>query len=293
VQAPLPVIDGVGPSAIWLPVGNWKTILAFLENRFPGIEPSVWSARMEQGLVVDETGQRLDQLTPYRVGACVFYYRDLPSEQTIPFDAPVLYRDQHILVVDKPHFLPVMPAGRFLKETLLARLRRGGLPDSLVPVHRLDRETAGLVIFSLKPKSRGHYAALFRNREVIKVYEAIAWINPTLKLPFTYRSRIVPGEPFFRMQEIDGAVNSETRIELLRKIGDQGCYQLTPITGKKHQLRVHMSALGAPIVNDRLYPTVIRSGDDFTKPLKLLARSMSFRDPLTGQEHRFESSRQL
>lgn len=249
---------------------------------------------MARGQVVDETGLRLNSGSPYRVGACIFYYRELEREKRIPFNECVLYQDEHILAIDKPHFLPVVPAGRFLHETLLVRLRKKGGPESLVPIHRLDRETAGVVLFSLNPTTRGHYTSLFRNRKVKKVYEALAPTLPELSFPLTRRSRMVAGEPFFRMKEVAGKPNSETYIEVLKQMGVVTLYQLSPVTGRKHQIRLHLSALGIPIVNDKLYPDLsFASEDDFSNPLKLLAKSVSFEDPLTGQERYFASARKL
>lgn len=254
---------------------------------------------MAKGEVVDETGQQLHPESRYRAGACIFYYRELENETPIPFSESIVYQDEHLLVADKPHFLPVVPAGRFLRETLLVRLRSQGQPDSLAPIHRLDRETAGLVLFSRNPETRGDYTALFRERKVKKVYEALARTprkSERLDFPLTRRSRIVSGEPFFRMQEAFGRANAESVIELTCIEGEVARFRLRPLTGKKHQLRVHLAALGFPIVNDRLYPDnafVQHSdrADDFAKPLKLLARSLAFTDPVTGKEQFFESRR--
>lgn len=250
---------------------------------------------------MDETGERLDQSSRYKVGACIFYYRELETETRIPFVESIIYQDEDLLVVDKPHFLPVVPSGRFLRETLLVRLRQQGQPDSLVPIHRLDRETAGIVLFSRNPKTRAAYTALFRERKVRKIYEALAPIlceSDKVRLPITRRSRIVPGEPFFRMQEVSGKPNAETVIELIEEAGGLARYKLRPVTGKKHQLRVHLAALGIPILNDRIYPEnvfVAHSDreDDFDWPLKLLARAVSFQDPVTCEERYFKSVRTL
>lgn len=294
VKAPLPTVGGVSPSRLRLPAGRWETALDFLRERFPGVAAEAWRARMSGGRVVDEAGRRLNPHTPYRAGACIFYYREPEPETKIPFAERVVYRDEHILVADKPHFLPVIPSGRFLRETLLVRLKNGGAPAGLVPAHRLDRETAGLVLFSLDPATRGPYASLFRERKVEKVYEALARTRPGLDFPLTRRSRLAAGEPFFRMKEVEGEPNSETRVALLAGGADVSRYELRPVTGRKHQLRVHLSALGVPIVNDRLYPELIPGeDDDFSRPLQLLAKSISFRDPLTGRERHFESDRTL
>lgn len=297
MQVPLPIIDGVGPSCHRLPPGSWTTIFDFLRERFPQIKAETWLTRMKRGQLVDESGRRLDALSAYRVGGFLFYYRELELETTIPFAEEILYEDEHILVVDKPHFLPVIPAGRFLHETLLVRLRKQGKPEALVPVHRLDRETAGVIIFSVNEKTRGLYTSLFQNRRVTKVYEAIA-PSAQLGFPLTRHSRIVEGEPFFRMKEVAGEPNAETRIEVIEEGYESSLYRLCPVTGRKHQLRIHLAALGIPIVNDRLYPELSSTAesnreDDFSSPLKLLARSISFSDPLTGDERYFESSRSL
>ncbi|MCU1264645.1 MAG: pseudouridylate synthase [Acidobacteria bacterium] len=301
LKAPLPMIEGVGPSSQWLPVGSWKTVLEFLHEQFPLVETTTWAARMERGEVVDETGLVLKPQSPYRVGACVFYYRETDNETRIPFAEQILFENEHILVVDKPHFLPTVPAGRFLKETLLVRLRKQGKPESLVPIHRIDRETAGVVLFSLNPQTRSHYTALFRERKVRKVYEALARTpSSTHAFPITRRSRIVRGEPFFRMKEVQGEPNTETRVELLKRghCGEKAVslFQLHPITGKKHQLRLHLAMLGIPIMNDRLYPVYVRDPEgetDFSRPLKLLAKSIAFEDPVTGSEYYFESKQEL
>lgn len=291
---PLPQVEGVGPSRRRLPEGAWETVLDFLSEEYARVGRDAWRARCERGLVLDEAGRRIDAGTPYRAGACVYYYREPEAEHAIPFDERVLYRDEHIIVADKPHFLPVVPAGHYLRETLLVRLRRKtGLKD-LAPLHRIDRETAGLVVFSVNASTRGAYASLFRERKVEKVYEAIAGEARTLDFPVVRRSRIVAGEPFFRMKEASGEPNSETHVEVLEEGRGVSLYRLRPVTGRKHQLRVHMNALGLPIINDRLYPEVLpEAPEDFNAPLKLLAKSLSFRDPLNGQEHHFESAHRL
>ena len=294
VKTPLPIRDGVAPSYVWLPDGPWADVLTFLLQRFPDVAPALWMSRMQRGEVVDADGMRLAPDSPYRRGARIFYYRELESETPIPFEAHVLYRDDHLLVADKPHFLPVIPSGRFLHETLLVRLKKSTRLAHLTPIHRLDRETAGVVIFSHNPATRGAYQSLFQKRAVNKIYEALAPTLAGIAFPLVYRSRMVDGQPFFRMEEAAGEPNSETHIEVLENRGDVTLYRLRPLTGKKHQLRLHLAALGIPIVNDAFYPTALPcKGDDMSHPLKLLARAISFCDPVTGQPRHFESRRQL
>lgn len=269
-------------------------MLTFLEERFPDVGAPTWIARMEKGEVVDAKGARLHPDSPYRRGACIFYYRELEGEAPIPFAEEVLYQDDHILVADKPHFLPVIPSGRFLHETLLVRLKRKTGLAHLTPIHRIDRETAGIVVFSHNPETRGTYQSLFQKREMKKVYEALAGTLPDACFPMTYRSCMVEGKPFFRMKETDGMPNSETHIDILETRDNVSLYRLRPVTGKKHQLRVHLAALGIPIINDAFYPDALPcKADDVSQPLKLLARAISFRDPLTGKEQVFASARKL
>lgn len=286
--------NGVAPSHAWIPAGPWHSMLEFLTARFPGIDAAVWAARMARGEVVDERGTALAPDSPCRPGACVFYYRELDTETPIPFDERILYRDEHLLVADKPHFLPVTPSGRFLHETLLVRLKKKtGLPH-LTPIHRLDRETAGVVVFSCNPETRDAYHALFRRRAVQKEYEALAPTLAGAAWPMVYRSRMADGTPFFRMREVAGEPNSETRIEALEPRGGFTLYRLQPLTGKRHQLRVHLAALGIPIVNDAFYPHALPcKGDDVSQPLQLLARSIAFEDPVAGKARRFVSERSL
>jgi len=283
-----PAIDGLAASTLQLPPGEWPSLLDGLCAHFPAVPRAVWLDRMARGRVLGDEGEALRPETPYRVGREVHYYREVADEPRIPFEERVLHLDEHLLVADKPHFLPVVPSGVHVHETLLARLiRRTGNAD-LVALHRIDRETAGLVLFSTNPKTRAIYQALFPERRIEKAYEAMAPALPGLEFPSVHRSRMVPGEPFFRMREVAGEPNSETRIEVIERGDTWWRYALQPVTGRKHQLRVHMAALGAPIRNDPLYPEVrYREAGDFDAPLQLVAKSVAFVDPVSGESRRF------
>lgn len=297
-KAPLPLKDGVAPSYLWLQdeQGKWGNMLDFLCARFPGVDEATWRRRMADGEVMNQHGVALAPQTPYRRGDCIFYYRDLQgSEIVIPFEETILHQDEHLLVVDKPHFVPVIPTGRFLQESLLVRLKKKtGLAD-LTPIHRLDRETAGVIIFSHNPASRGAYQSMFQQRAMDKTYEALAGMLEGRDFPFVYRSRLVDADKFFLMREEAGEPNSETHVDLIERQGEQALYRLNPLTGRKHQLRVHMAALGIPILNDSFYPHTVPVGaaDNYDAPLKLLARSIAFTDPLSGDVRYFESHRTL
>ena len=250
---------------------------------------------MQSGFVVDEFGMAVTPQRIYPGQMRLYYYRSLEAEPALPFEETVLFQDEHLVVADKPHFLQVTPSGPFLQQTLLVRLKnRLGLTD-LAPIHRIDRETAGLVMFSITPQDRDAYQALFRHHEITKHYEAIAPWHAELEFPMVLKSRIVEDSPyFFRQREEPGPANSETHIEVMEVKGQRARYALSPVTGKKHQLRVHMNSLGLPIDNDRIYPPVpVTPDDNFSFPLQLLAKTIAFTDPLTGQARRFESGLRL
>ena len=290
----LPTINGVSPSRLCLPPGHWSTLLDYLCYKLPAVTREDWAARMHAGEVLDAQGQALPPETPYPARETVYYYRKLAHEPAIPFEETIVFQDDFLVVADKPHFLPVVPSGRYVQETLLVRLKRKLGIDTLVPMHRIDRDTAGLVVFTVQPATRAAYQALFRDRLVSKTYEAIAPWRDDLVLPQTYRSRLVESERFMAMQEVDGEANAETTVELIARTGACAHYRLRPRTGQKHQLRAHMHALGVPIINDLIYPVLLPDGiPDYTRPLQLLARELSFVDPYSGVTRRFESQRQL
>ncbi|WP_375067255.1 pseudouridine synthase [Stenotrophomonas lactitubi] len=282
------------PSRLQLPPGNWVSLLEGLCARFPRIDRLQWESRFARGRVQDAQGRALAADMPWQVGLEIRYFREVADEPVIPFVETILHHDAHLLVADKPHFLPTAPAGAFVRETLLARLiERTGNAD-LVPLHRLDRLTAGLVLFSTQPETRDAYQRLFRERRIEKTYEALAPALPDLRFPLERHSRLQPGEPFFRMAEGPGEPNARTRIEVIDAHGPVWRYRLVPESGRKHQLRVHMAALGAPILGDGFYPQLQdQPQGEGEPPLQLLAQALAFDDPLTGQRRSFRSARTL
>ncbi len=267
------------------------TVLEWLGTRFPKVGKETWARRMQEGLVTDGQGRPLTAAEPYRAHLAVSYFRELEHE-AVPAEPPaVLFVDEHLVVVDKAPFVPVVPAGGFVRSCLLYRLEAALGSTGLAPVHRLDRATSGLVLFSRRVEERGAYGGLFATRRVERVYEALARVpEPPAERVVQAASRIAPGEPFFRMREVAGEPNAWTRIELLGLRHGIGRFELRPESGKKHQLRLHMAGLGWPIVGDRLYPELLpEAPDDPAEPLRLVAKRLVFRDPFTGGERRFES----
>ncbi len=290
-----PILDGVPASTLQLPQGAHASLLDGLCARFPAVARDVWLQRMTRGRVLDVCHQAVDPGAAYVPGQTIHYFREVEDEPVIPFEELIIHADEQLVVADKPHFLPVAPAGAYVRQTLLSRLiQRLGNPD-LVPLHRIDRGTAGLVLFSARPETRGAYQSLFRERQIDKQYLAVAPALPNLREPLLRESRLQRGEPFFRMAEVEGPPNSASRIEMTEhRRGAWALYRLSPVTGRKHQLRVHMAALGAPVLNDRTYPVLKpQVEDDHTRPLQLLAQKLSFIDPIHGGPRRFSSERQL
>ena len=301
---PLPILNGIKPSYLVLPHENFfynKPLLHFLCAQFPFVSKNTWIARLNSGMVVNQQGEPLNEHAPFQAGATIFYYREISrdDEPRIPFDERILHLDNDLMIMDKPHFLPVIPSGRFLRETLLTRLRlRPELQHlnvaDITPIHRLDKDTAGVMILSHNPKTRAAYQTLFQNKMIQKTYHALAPTRTDLVYPLDIHSRLVRGDAFFTTKTVEGEPNAHTILKLLENRGEHSLYELQPITGKKHQLRVHMMMLNMPILNDVLYPIIHESGtEDYTKPLKLLAKKIEFTDPISGAYRVFESEQNL
>ncbi|MGO3152316.1 MAG: pseudouridine synthase [Galactobacter sp.] len=314
LRSPLPVRNGVNATRLHLPLtGPWPTIQDYVLARFGHIDADGLKRRFATGEVQGVGGTIIDATAPLGSHEFLWYYRDLPKEEPVPFHEQILHLDRDLLVVDKPHFLPTTPGGRYVQESALVRLRnRLGLPE-IIPMHRLDRATAGILLFSVRPETRGAYQTLFERRGISKVYEAVSALpegcdpaHPTLQgvpLPLTYRNHIDKDKGVIRVVVDDDAPpNAETIIEPIATGTSQGTHaglpvlhtRLRPRTGRTHQLRVHLAELGAGILNDAFYPDLLDDApDDHSKPLQLLARQISFTDPLSGAQRRFTSRRTL
>lgn len=291
-------------SEITLPAKDvgWGTVLHFLIEKFNRIDAAIWRQRVAEGKVHWFGGELIEANTAFLPSRRVCYYREVAAEPVIPFAHQIIYQDDHIIVACKPHFLPVTPGGEFVNECLLERIKRDtGLQD-VVAVHRLDKETAGLVLFSVNSQSRPLYYQLFADGNIQKTYQAVAKLSEAqqqLSLPqhWQVKNRLEKSSPAFLMRQVEGEVNAFSSLSLVDRRADLGLFQLSPHTGKTHQLRLHMLSLGCPILFDKYYPQLLPKLPaqqlDFTHPLQLLAKNLSFIDPVTGLEHQFESKRQL
>ncbi|GIU55702.1 RluA family pseudouridine synthase [Arthrobacter sp. NicSoilC12] len=321
MQSPLPVRDGVNATRLRLPdEGPWETALDYMMHRWGHIDPQGIEDRFDAGEIVGEAGIALDRSTPMQDHTFIWYYRTLPPETRIPVELNILHQDDHLLVVDKPHFLPTTPGGTYIQESALVRLRNQlGLPD-LIPMHRLDRMTAGILLLSTNPETRGKYQVLFEKRQVQKEYECVSAAepapgHPAVDFPAVVRNRMTKSRSYLLAEVVDGEPNAETRIERLRTFDasdapDAGApdaapdadggphrralYRLEPHSGKTHQLRVHMASLGLGIVNDAFYPELLdKAPDNYAKPLQLLARGIRFVDPISSSPVEYRSRLEL
>ena len=287
------------PSKLSLPQINpgVVTVLEYLIAKFPDIEPKLWQQRVAAGKVHWHDGTLISASSAYQAQQRVYYYREVENEPLIPFEEKVLFQDEHILVAYKPHFLPVTPGGIYVNECLQHRLREKTGLDDLQALHRLDRATAGLVLFSVNPDTRRLYHALFKTQKIHKTYHAIAKVTGTENLigqEWQIKNRLEPSPIRFRMQIVDGEANSSSVIRCLEQHEEWALFELKPITGKTHQLRVHMQSLGWPILHDNYYPVLqSKSADDYARPLQLLAKKLQFIDPVTQNSRVFSCADEL
>lgn len=285
------------PSRVSLPCVDkpYPAILEFLTERFPNVGRALWEERILTGKVLDDAGAPITLETPYVAQKRLFYYREVAEEPLIPLQEKILFQNEELLVACKPPFLPVTPAGPYVNECLLNRLRRKTGNSNLVPLHRIDRETSGLVLFSMNKETRGLYGGLFLSGAIEKTYEALSELSVCPKASdWTVENRLVDDEVWFRSKVVPGPANARSRIKLVSFNDNKAHFLLYPVTGKKHQLRVHMSGLGFRILYDRYYPELLdKQEDDLSKPLQLIARRVVFTDPVSGKILEFESDRQL
>ena len=316
-----PIINGVGPSTVGVPANTTLCAIDFLASKFSAITLKVWLQRFKDGSILNASGRVMAPHDSLQFESHLYYYRSIHNEPSLPFKAQIIFQDDYLVVADKPHFMPVTPSGRYVQQSLLVQLKKElNLPE-LSPVHRIDRDTAGLVVFSVRALDRNSYQELFRLRQVAKTYEAIAGAPETshlnLQFPLVHQSMMVEDSQFFRMREVATRApkdfeefNSETWIDCVERLpidfarlkgGNAHSrvlakYILKPVTGQRHQLRVHMNALGLPLLNDPLYPSINRGPDeaeDFHCPLQLLAKRVSFDDPNLGIARTFVSQFKL
>jgi len=299
---------GVSPSKVGIPANTHLSAIEFLVQRFPAIQREVWLQRFLEGGILNAGGINIGPNQSVLHETHLLYFRHVADEPTLPFKAQIIFQDEHLIVADKPHFMPVTPGGQYVQQSLLVQLKQDFNLPELSPIHRIDRETAGLVMFSVRAKDRNAYQQLFRLQQVQKTYEAIAGIPESsplnLVFPITYKSMMASDEQFFKMRELTAREcattdqsNSETWIDCVERISQAlARYILKPVTGQRHQLRVHMNALGLPILGDRFYPHVkyqASEKDPLDQPLQLLAKTIAFLDPLTGTPRKFTSNLKL
>ena len=305
---PLPIRDGLNASRVRVPAeADGISAIAFIRHliesqthRHPDDDDAAIAARFTDQLVVTRDGSPLAPQQPLPAGTDVWFYRTPREEPPIPGKIGIVHQDDDLVVIDKPHFMATIPRGQHITQTATVQLRKMlGIPE-LVPAHRLDRLTAGLLVFTTRPDIRGAYQDLFQHRRVTKRYLALAPII-NLDFPHTIKNRILKEPGIVQAWVVDGEPNAETIVEgieptsLFDDLGRQlGVWKLRPITGRTHQLRLHLNGLGTPIVGDSLYPVFTRpADDDFSHPLQLLSSELQFIDPLSREERAFSTKLRL
>ncbi len=295
--SPLPPRHGVDAQRIRMPqAGPWPTLRDHLVERLAkGLDADEIDRKLAAGEFVDAAGRPVPADAPFVPQSVVWAHRDLPEEVHVPFEIDILHRDDRIVVVDKPHYLSTMPRGQHVVQSALARTRVMTGLHRLTPAHRLDRPTAGVLLFTTEQRWRGAYQRVFATGQVHKEYLAVAPVREDLELPLVRRTHILKEHGTFQAREVpDAEPNAETLIRLEARRGDRGLYRLTPRTGRTHQLRCQLHGLGIPIVDDPLYPEVRDEPlGDFSRPLQLLAAVLEFVDPVDGRVRRFETRRRL
>lgn len=310
------------------------TIADYLIARFYPNDPQIIHARFDTGEVRLDDGTILTSDSPYMPGERIWYFRELADEPQLPSDMPVLYEDEHVLAIDKPHFLPTTPRGSYIAQTALTKLRVREQNPLLIPIHRLDRPTAGVLLFAKTVEARRPFQMMFQHRQVSKTYRAVAPVpaDPAAAEQalsaegLQVRSHIQKIRDQLQVQQLSEEQcaaqgvepNTLTTVKILRTFTpnaqaiegwcaepnlsekrewekrEWALYDLAPHTGKTHQLRAHLNLLGSPILGDVLYPRVLPDAPDRPEyPLQLLAYSLHFEHPITGERVDLYSGRSL
>ena len=305
---PLPIKDGLNPTRVRTPEANitaWDFLSAVISaqrHRHPHDDAAALQARFDSGEVVLRNQTQLRPESVLRQDEDVFFYRMPAPEVPVPYDIPILYEDEHILIADKPPFMATMPRARHIVQTATVQLRRMTGNSELAPAHRLDRLTSGILLFTKHREVRGAYQTLFAEKKVSKTYQAIAkyqrfptplqWSSHLTKTPGEIQGRIGDGPPnaFTTLTSVEQIDNTPYE-KIHGYLPQLGKYTLQPTTGKTHQLRLHMWQAGVPIVGDPVYPEIFpEDAEDMRIPMHLTATRIEFTDPLSEKPREFESA---
>lgn len=271
----------------------WPTMRDWLVAKLAP-SPEDVDALLADGTFVDDAGRPLTGREAYRPHTFVWFHRTLRDEVEVPGELRVIHRDERIVVLDKPHFLSTIPRGRHVVQSAVVKARLMLELPELSAAHRLDRGTAGVLLMTTQKRWRAAYHSIFTARTARKVYHAVAPFDPTLTFPRRVESHLVKRVGTLQAETLDEEPNAFTDISVLDVRDGLALYEVRPLTGKTHQIRAHFNQLGIPLLGDPLYPVVRETPiDDFSTPLRLLAHSLEFSDPVDGSLRRFESGRAL
>lgn len=317
---PLPARGGLHPMRVGrkLKISEARALEmslgAWICANVPKLTVAELEAAFAHGDVLTAAGEKLTWDTPASVlQRPIFMYRKAADEDGNLPEIPIVHQGDGWLVVNKPQGLATMPRGAYVARTVTVALRRQLNNPDLTPAHRLDRATGGLLLFTARRELRGAYQEMFARREVQKTYRAVAdplplkfvahslhtpltvltdppekpgWVRVTSRIEKEHgvmAAQIVPGEP----NALTYLRPTAARVQLAGR--EFVVYEVTPHTGKTHQIRLHFAALGIPLVGDPLYqgfnaaPFEVDQPPAGTTSLQLTATGLDFTDPQTGE----------
>jgi 23S rRNA pseudouridine1911/1915/1917 synthase len=231
-----------------------QMILAYYTQQYPHSGQAEWRERITSGQILLE-GDQADPETLLRPGQWLTYHRPPWEEPEVPLSFTVLYEDLDLLVVAKPAGLPVLPAGGFLEHTLLWQLQQRYPRETPLPIHRLGRGTSGLMLLARSSLARANLSQQMRNHCIRKNYRALV-ASGDLPDHFTI-TQAIGKIPHPALGYVYGAttegLSAYSECSVLRRTPDTTLLDVTILTGRPHQIRIHLATVGFPLIGDPLY----------------------------------------
>ncbi len=270
------------------------TLIEFLRDVFPQLDKSYWSESLRHGRFKLD-GRALQEDDRVQVGQRINHHFPMTVEPDVDADIKIVFEDDFFVVVNKPAPLPVHPGGRFNRNTLQHILGLVYPAHQLRPAHRIDAHTTGLVVLSKTKRVASLFQPQFAARLVEKTY--LALVDGVVENDFMELSDEIDenkttggGRTIVKDGE-DGKVSNTTCRVLGRFENQTTLLQVVPVTGRTHQIRLHLANAGHPIIGDAMYDPKLP--DEEVRQLKLHAWKISFTHPMTGQSLKLEANSPL